>query len=669
MLTGRRPFIGEDVSLTLAEVMKSEPDWSRVPSETPASIRRLLRRCLEKSPERRLRDMGDARLEIEERGSSGADDVDGAPSGKRSRPRSRWLEAALAALLVVAATAGGAIVSRSGRALPAEIVRFTIDVPRKNGWRAGPGTALSPDGRSLAYVSPNEAGEDVIWVRPLDSLSARVVEGSEDAHFPFWSPDGQSLAFFAQGRLKRIAVTGGTPRILAEAPNGYGGSWSIQDVIVFAADMRSPLSRVSAQGGEVRPATVLDVERRHGAHTSPSFLPDGRRFVFTVDAPEGHAGVYLGSLDSPRAQLILPVVSPCVVSPDGDLLFIDDDGLVRAQRLDLQRGEVVGERVAVAEGAYREPQVNPYTQAMSLSVGANGSLAFRRGSSNRKRLTWFDRSGSAHGTVGPEAFYESPVISPDDTRVAFGRGGQIWVIDLSRGEAEYPLTSGSGRDSRAFYPIWSPDGRYVAYSTGPEGNNLLHRTLASGTGQPELLLDRMAVSPFSWAGEYITFFATHPDTADDVYVMDVDGDKEPFAYLQTPKSEHESYLSADGRWMAYVTEQSGQPQVYVETFPRSDQRWRISPSGGVQPIWRHDGRELFYLASDGTLMAVPVTTAPYFVADEPRPLFQTSAQVWAARNSYSPTRDGQRFLVNVDPEILVSRTAIVLNWGETLARR
>ncbi len=227
------------------------------------------------------------------------------------------------------------------------------------------------------------------------------------------------------------------------------------------------------------------------------------------------------------------------------------------------------------------------------------------------------------------------------------------------------LTSGPAED---FYPVWSPDGRYVAYTSGPEGGQMLYRTLSSGTGEPELLFAGGATSPFNWSAGYITFFGMGLETREDIYVLSVDGDREPIPYLQTRASEHECHLSPDGHWMAYVTESSGRPEVYVGTFPASDLRVPISSSGGVQPIWRSDGQELFFMTLDGTLMVVPVRTKPTFEAGVPEPLFQTNGQVWAARNSYSPTRDGQRFLVNVDPEIEVSTTAVVLNWFEELKR-
>jgi dipeptidyl aminopeptidase/acylaminoacyl peptidase len=366
-------------------------------------------------------------------------------------------------------------------------------------------------------------------------------------------------------------------------------------------------------------------------------------------------------LDSPDIRRILPIVSPGVVTDDSYILFLED-GLVRAQKLDMQSWEPEGPVFTLGEGAYQEGLPNVYSEAMSLSVGGNGSLAFRQGKANRRRLTWFGRAGASLGGVGAEGSYESPVLSPDDSRVAFGRDGQIWVIDLARGGAEYPLTSGA---TRAMYPIWSPDGRSIVYPSGPEGSMVLHRKPSNGTGEAEAL--QGMGSPFSWSAGYVTYFTTHPDTSDDIYVLPIDGDGGPRPFLRTEAIEHESSLSADGKRMAYVTEESGQAEVYVETFPRSGERWRISPSGGCQPIWRRDGRELFFLALDGTLMAVPIQTRPRFEAGDPEPLFQTHAQVWAARNSYSPTRDGQRFLVNVDPEIAVWKTAVVLNWREALA--
>ncbi len=322
---------------------------------------------------------------------------------------------------------------------------------------------------------------------------------------------------------------------------------------------------------------------------------------------------------------------------------------------------MTGERFTIGEGVLQEGNI--YSDAMSLSVSANGTLTYRQGNPNRKRLTWFDRSGARLETVGREWNYVAAVLSPDDSRVAVGRDGDIWIIDLSRG-AEYPLTSGPAVD---FYPVWSPDGRYVAYSSGPKSGSKLYRTLSSGTGEPELLIATGHNLAFNWSAGHIALFRMSPETLEDIYVLPVDGDQEPIPYLQTQASEHECHLSPDGQWMAYVSESSGRPEVYVETFPASDLRVPISSSGGVQPIWRSDGQELFFMTLDGTLMAVPVRKEPTFKAGAPEPLFQTNAQVWAARNSYSPTRDGRSFLVNVDPEIEVSTTAVVLNWQAAIA--
>ena len=241
---------------------------------------------------------------------------------------------------------------------------------------------------------------------------------------------------------------------------------------------------------------------------------------------------------------------------------------------------------------------------MSLSVSANGTLTYRQGNPNRKRLTWFDRSGARLETVGGEGNYEAAVLSPDDSRVAVGRDGDIWIIDLSRGAATTKLTSNPAND---FYAVWSPDGRYVVYISGPEGGNMLYRTLSSGTGEPELLLAGRTIGSFNWSAGHITLFRMNPQTRrDDIYVLPVDGDRESIPYLQTEASEHECHLSPDGQWMAYVSESSGRPEVYVGTFPASDLRVPISSSGGVQPIWRSDSQELFFLTLDGTLMAVPV---------------------------------------------------------------
>ncbi len=629
MVTGRVPFKGDYEQAVTYSILNEEPEpMTGLRTGVPMDLERIVAKAMAKEPAERYQNV--VELPVDLRG------VKAPPKGQLSvtktsevQPRQwkqtlSWSLTVLTTLVALSLFLWPRIQSSPPTEQPT--TRFAIQVPRINGWRAGPGAAISPDGRSLAYVSPDDAGRDVIWIRPLDAMDGGPLEGTEGAYFPFWSPDGRSLGFFADQSLKRIAVSGGAPQTLADAPNAFGGSWNSDGVIVFSPNMRSPLHQVPEQGGNSTPATAFDPGRQDGAHTSPSFLPDGRQFIFSVAAADEHAGIYVGSLESPETRLLLGATSPGLVTRDGFLLFIEER-LVRAQRLDTDTWALTGERLTVGESALQEGGI--YRDAMSLSVSANGTLAYRQGKAARKRLTWFDRAGTRLGTVGREGNYVAAVLSPDESRVAVGRDGDIWIIELSSG-ARYPLTSGPAND---FYPVWSPDARYVAYGSGPPGGQMLYRTLSSGTGETELLHAGGVNVPFNWSAGHIALFRMSPETLEDIYVLPVDGDREPIPYLQTQASEHECHLSPDGQWMAYVSESSGRPEVYVETFPASDLRVPISSSGGVQPIWRSDGQELFFMTLDGRLMAVPVRTEPSFKAGAPEPLFQTNGRVWAARNS------------------------------------
>jgi eukaryotic-like serine/threonine-protein kinase len=652
MLSGRQAFAGASVVDVLGSVVKSDPDWSLLPSDVPAGIERLVRRCLRKEPGRRLRHIGDARLELEEPAT------DGPPAATRARPAGAWWTAGWVFGLACLLALGGWAAYVAGTAETAGVVRFSVDVPRVNGWRSGPGSAISPDGTMLAYVAPDASGFDVLWVRRLSDMHARALPGTGGAFLPFWSPDSRSLGFFADQSLKRIDLRGGAPRTLAAAPYGFGGSWSPDDVILFAPNFRSPLQLVSADGGETRTATRFDAERKDGAHASPAFLADGRHFVFSMGADPQYEGIYLGSVDSPEVTLLARGVFSATVSTDGFVLFVQE-GVVRAQRLDLARRALTGTSVAVAQEAFQVG--NLYSDAQTLSVSTNGTLAYRRGRADTRELTWFDRrTARPAGTVGPPGNYEAPVLSPDGSRIAFSENQNIFVIDLARGNARTQITSGPRNN---WYPAWSPDGREIAYIEGTEADKRILARLASGVGEPRVLA-APGGNPFYWTVTgHLTYFDTSPETAEDIYIVDVDGGGKPEVFIATRAAEHESHLSPDGRWMTYVSDETGRPEVYVETYPRSDRRERISIDGGAQPVWRADGRELFYLALDGTLMAVDIRTTPDFVAGAPQALFQTRSEIWAARNSYSPTRDGQRFLVNVFPEVEVFRTGVVLNWN------
>ena len=639
MLAGRAAFLRESVSDTLAAVLTSEPDWGLVRFETPESVRRLLKRCLQKDWNRRLRHIGDAGLDLED--SLSQRDTPAAGShASMSRGRREVLAWGVAASCL-ALVAAGALYVRQPRE-PDRVVRFQVSVPGTQEY-FNSGDAVSPDGTRLAFVAVGPSGDHVLWVRRLDGLDATPLPGTEGAHSPFWSPDSESIAFFAQEKLKRTAASGGAIQTLCEVltpATAPAGSWGADGTIIFAQAF-GPIHKVSSQGGESTPVTRLSEERQEFGHYGPVFFPDGDHFAYEVGATPERLGIRVGSLMSANTTTLLPrSYLPFTVTANGFLLYVDQD-VLRAQRLDLSRFQTVGENLVVANGV------------ASLSASSNGTIAYRSSSSPMTQLTWFDRSGKQRATVGPPGNYGSPALSPDETKVAVPRNGDIWVLDVVRGN-ESRLTF---EPSPELFPRWSPDGKDVLYSRGIYGD--LVRKASSGTGEEEVLLDGGGAIPWDWSpdGRYITYTAAGPSTFSDLWVLPLFGERKPQLYLQTRFQDIEGKLSPDGKRMTYSSFVSGRFEIYVQNFPASQERWRISTAGGNQPFWRGDGRELYYADPQRRLMAVDITEAPSFAVGVPRPLFQMRYPA-----GYVPSRDGQRFLVNTLVEGARSDIVVMLNW-------
>jgi serine/threonine protein kinase/Tol biopolymer transport system component len=649
MLAGRAAFQRASVSDTLAAVLTSEPDWGLIVPETTDIVQRLMRRCLQKDRNRRLRDIGDAGLDLED--SLSARDT---PVAEEQVSTSRGRRAILAwgvAASCLAILAAGAVYVRQARE-PDRVVRFQVSVP---GPQAGfnSGDAVSPDGTRLAFVAAGPTGDYVLWVRLLEGLDATPLPGTEGAHSPFWSPDSESIAFFAQEKLKRTPASGGAIQTLCEvlAPAvAPAGSWGVDGTIIFAQAF-GPINKVAAQGGEITPVTRLSEERQEFGHYNPVFFPDGDHFAYEIGAIPERLGIHVGSVTSANTTILLPrSYMPFTVTANGFLLYVDQQ-VLRAQRLDLSRFQAVGENLILATGV-----VSQSDGPASLSASSNGTLAYRMGSSPMTQLTWFDRSGRRIGTVGPPATYSAPALSPDESKVAVGRDGDIWMLDVVRG-TETRLTFGP---SLEIWPLWSPDGKEIVYSREVQGD-LVSRA-SSGAGEEEVLLDGGGAIPSGWSsdGRFITYAAAGPSTFLDLYVLPLSGKRKPELYLQTRFQEVDGKLSPDGRRMAYASLLSGRSEVYVQTVPASQERWQVSPGGGGSPFWRGDGRELYYADQQRRLMAVDIAEGPSFAVGVPRPLFRMAYP--PGRNGYVPSRDGQRFLVNTFVEGVRSDIVVTLNW-------
>jgi Tol biopolymer transport system component len=657
MLTGRRAFAGEGVSETLAAVINAEPDWSALPADTPAAVRRLLRRCLQKDAKERLHDISDAGIELKdaqaEAASGGATLPIPVVTG-RSRERLAWMAVAVA--LTVALTVA---VVFSRRPIPtASEMRVEITTPATS---SPLHFALSPDGGRLAFVASGE-GPPRLWVRTLDTVAGQPLAGTESAQYPFWSPDSRSIGFFAGGKLKRIDLAGGPPQTLADAPAGRGGAWNPDGTILFAAIGGGPLLRVSARGGQ--PAAVT--ERRgpeQDSHRFPQFLPDGQHFLFFVMGDAGTQGIYLGSLDGGEPRRLVANDSAGAWAPPDRLLFVRQGALV-AVPFDAEKGETTGEPITVADPVSFDAQF----RFGGFSVSAAGRVAYRPGGSQRRQLTWYRRDGKPVGVAGEpdDANAQYPELSPDGRRVAVTRAVQgnfdVWLIDLVRGGTTR-FTFDAAADNA---PLWSPDGTRIVFRSNRTGFNLLYLKPASGAGSEQLLGGSpVPGNPMSWSsdGQLLLF---HKEGTDDLWTQPLTGDGKPSPWLNTPFAENIGQFSPDGRWVAYQSNESGSFEIYVQPFPAASAKWQISTQGGTMPRWRADGKELFFIAPDAKLMAAAVTASDQtFEAAPPVALFQTRivggpAQI--VKHQYAVSRDG-RFLINEPAEASAATPiTLILNW-------
>jgi len=683
MLTGRRAFEGETVSDTLAAILMKEPDWAALPEQTPAAVRKILRRCLQRDAKLRLHDIADARLEIEElsaQGASGsftfeekqaAPDPTGASAERASRERgskkSLYFSWAIAAAFAAAAGVFGVLALRArAPRRDAPVLQFEVRPPE--GASFGNSMALSPDGRRLAFVAADEKDIDRLYVRSFEALGAPPFPGTEGARFPFWSPDGKFLAFFMGDRLVRVSAGGGPPQTICTAADGRGGAWSPRDVIVFAPGTRLPLHRVSASGGVSAPLTALGAGDY--THRWPKFLPDGVHFVYLcLSNEDGRAGVHVGSLDSPEDTFVVPTRGRAD-NDAGRLLYVRENTLF-SQPFDEGRHKLSGEPTLIVDGIIPEGD-SGWTGLAAFSGAANGTLVYRRRANVRQKLTWFDRDGKSLGTVGDPAVMAEPFWFPGAQRLGLAVSDRrtdfpdIWQVDLTRGTWTR-LTFGPKANNTGFV---SPDGKSLYSSSTREGRTGLRRRLLDGSGGDELLLapDTDAYTDFvSPDGASLVYESTSRSGRTELWRLPLAGERKPVLLLAgTQSSVAHASASPDGRFFAYVSDETGRSEVYLQRFPPSGGKWQISKDGGDQPLWRADGRELFFVSPDRKLMAVDLSLQGDVRAGGPKPLFSLRVPpngISDNRSQYLPAPDGNRFLVLVSTDERQDQPAVVvLNW-------
>jgi Tol biopolymer transport system component len=642
----------------------------RTPVE-PAALENVLAGCLEQDPDDRWQSARDVRRALVLPPSSVTKPV----------PRWPWIVTASAA---AAAVLGALLFLAPWRGrVPAtgDLVSFAIYPPEKTAFSAAinttvnvPQFALSPDGRAVVFVAGSQGGRPMLWVRSLEQVSARTLPGTEDAVYPFWSPDNGWIGFFAEGKLKKIPAGGGAVQVIAQTGTDFrGATWGPDDTIVFASGTES-MYRVSSAGGPATPVSIMAPQE--GSHRFPRFLPDGRHFIYVALSSE-QSGVYAGSVDDKSKKLLVRSYASAVYAPPGYLLLVDGDTLL-GQVFNAERLEVRGQPFLVAEHVGRSSAFQS-----AISASRTGALAYAGTIAQNGRLTWFDRGGNAQGSAGPEGDYTDFRLSPNEKSLAASlvdpKAGtvDVWMNDLARGSNT--RTTRGGLFSAA--AIWSPDGTQLVFRTQRGGLIEFYRRSAAGGGneEPVLLADMERATqigsnnlvPTDWSpdGQHILFSLPGVASGTDLWLLPLTGDRKPKKYLATPAEEMHGNFSPDGRFVAYTSNESGQFEVYVQTLPLSDKKWQVSTNGGYEPRWRGDGREIYYLSEDRKLMAVSVGPGPSFGV--PQTLFQTRvpAGVTANHQHYVPSRDGRRFLVNTqtgDPS--PTPITVVLNWTAGLKK-
>jgi serine/threonine protein kinase/DNA-binding beta-propeller fold protein YncE len=678
-LTGKRVFEGETVTETLAAVLTREPEWEKA----PARLHPLLRRCLEKDPKKRLRDIGDAMPLLEGLSES--------ISAKQAR---LWLPWSIAAALLLAFSFLAFVHFREKSSV-AEAVRFQIALPDKVDVGPGYAFALSPDGRNLAFSAADSSGSARLWIRQLDSLENRPLFGTESSSTAskfFWSPDSRFIAFEAGGKLKRIDIAGGPARTICDLSGKLGGgSWSQEGVILFGDIIGgSTLMRVPAEGGIPMPATSVNAARKQLAHASPVFLPDGRHFLyFCYSGTLTNAGAYFGSLESkPEEQSSEPlrvamdsqfVYAPSRDSDLGYLLFLRNKTLM-AQLFDEKRLQPVGDPVSVAEN------VASFEGSAFFSASTNNSLVYKSSGGQSSQLNWFDRQGKSLGKGGESGAYSGLALSPDGTRaaVAVGQTGlvsNIFLVDFLH-DISTRFTFGQYDAGK---PVWSSDGSRVIFTVNREGQYDLYQKVKSGLKNEEPLLktDRPKdPTGCSSDGRFLLYGSSDPKTKYDIWLLPLEGGSKERPFLRTEFNEFDAHFSPDMRWVAYVSDETGRDEIYVRGFsrvsgeasPEAGGRWQISREGGTGPRWRGDGKELYYRAPDGKVMVVEINTDAVFSTGAPKPLFQAPPEILQSSatglyRNWDVTSDGKRFLLSIPvAENSPSPFIVILNWTALLKK-
>ncbi len=671
MVTGKPAFSAKSRASLIAAILTTDPPpISQLQPLTPPALERVVRKCLAKDPDERWQSASDLATELKWLSEGGSQA--GAALPHLAQKHGDWIPWIIAAI-AVAATLLLAIPRFTATTSPAHVVRSQISVeegtfPVLSGDFAGP-PVVSPDGTSVAFVAAREQGAVLLWVRPLNSLHAQPLAGTDGASFPFWSPDSRTLGFFAGGKLKTVPAEGGAPAEVCLAPFGRGGTWAANGTILFSPDFQAALQQVSASGGTPQPVTVLD-RSKHDSHRWPFFLPDGKHFLYLAinhgNVHDPNDGIYLGSLDGKESHLVTRGYTN-VAYAAGRLLFIRDSALM-AQPLNLKTGALEGEAERLAEDVL----VDGTVWRAQFDASSGGALVYASGGLTPWQAMWYDRSGKQLGPASEKVNNLLAVrLSPDGTRLATEAGDantDVWIYDLKR-QVNTRLTFGAGSSSS---PVWSPDGQWISY-VGVRGIFNLYRKPANGTGQEELLLqgDATQRNPLDWPaeGKSLLFSVGDGSVKNQLWLLPLTGDRKPVPISPETVVAASARFSPDGHWLAYSSNESGRQEVYVTPFGAGTGKWQISNTGGVQPLWRRDGKELFYWSADNTLMSVPITLNQEGIeVGAVRQLFRFNNPVGLVGiiSPYDVTADGQRIVLITTPQQAPKPFALVTNWTAEL---
>lgn len=670
LLTGQQLFIGETTSDMIAGILKQEPNWKSLPKELPVRIRDLLRRCLQKDPNKRLHDIADARIEIEETMSKPSEPtLDSFEEPGKPQPATRrwlipWSLTILMAVITIFAVWQWRRPTTSTRS---NVSRFLLKIPLDQkfiSW-TGPDIILSPDGRSFVYVGQGELGRQLL-VRKMDQLDASPIPGTEDAYSPFFSPDSQWVGYFSGGKLKKVSLLGGPPLTISDVSSPYGGTWGQNGMIIFGT-YSSGLFQVSSAGGVPQNITTPDAEQGLISHRWPDILPGDEAVLFTI---------YKGSLDdvsigvvklkTGKVNQLLEMGTYPRYALSGHLVYGSPDGSLLAAPFDLSRLEVKGSVISLLDGLHITSG-----GPVNFTLSRNGSLVYIEGESSRNTIVMVDRQGIEQSLGKEQRAFLSPRFSPDGKRLAVdiedGSSEDIWIYKLEHG----PLTRLTfGKDD--FYPTWTPDGERIVFSSNRTGDYDLYWKKADGSSDAESLYKaefpqyETSLSP---DGKFLVYRETHPSTGMDIWILPLEDKSNPKPFLNTSFRENTPMLSPNGRWLAYASNESGQNEIYVRTFPDvSGGRWQASTGGGQEPLWSRDGRELFYRSRDNKIVSVAVKTEPVFELGTRKILFEDVYRKRYQHSNYDIHPDNKRFVMIKSSELISAEMIVVLNWFEELKR-